>query len=102
MMAGYGKRHEYSSVFLVEFSGFDRRKIIRFVLIGMNCKMSKGDPRNTRNRIGIWRRKLILFRKHAMVVAILSLIGDIGFIKGGEAVVKFRPHQRKGLVVIMK
>ena len=69
MVARYGKRHKYFSVFFIKFAGFHGWKIIFFVFIIMYGKMTEAYPGQAGNGICVRRRKDVFFLKDSMVVA---------------------------------
>ena len=102
VVAGNRQRKKCFPISLHKFSCLNRRKIIGFVLIGMDGEMLEGDPRNTGYGIGVLRREPVLPCQNAMLTAVFSLVFQIALIKYAEILIIFRPHQRKGFVVLVK
>jgi hypothetical protein len=56
MMTGQGKRQQFTLSLCTDLTGFDGRKVVRLVFIGVDGKVPETDPGQGGNGIGVFRR----------------------------------------------
>ena len=92
VMAGQRQWHQNTTILLNKFSGFNRREIIWLILIAVNSKMLKTEPRNAGYCVSIFRRRCLWLAQYTMIMAEVLLMINIGSVKLREIFVLLRPH----------
>ena len=102
MVASDGQGHENLALLPEELARLYRWKVVRLVFVGVDGKVMERDPWDTGYGIGVFRWNFPRTGQHAVIVCASLLPIQIGLIKHREALIIFSPHERKGLVVLMK
>ena len=102
MMAGQGKRHKYFFTPLLKFPCFNAGKIICLVFITVHRKMFEIYPRNRRNRISVFRVRCVRLSENSVITAEFFLIVDITAVEFAKIFRIRCPHQRYGLIILVK
>lgn len=102
MVAGERKRHVYAPVLLVKLSCFHRWKVVRLVLVAVDGKMRKADPRYAGYGVRVRRRRGLGLAEYAVRAAKPRLIAQIGLIKIQKACLVRRPHEGKRMVILVE
>lgn len=93
MVTCYGQRHLQPSALREKTAGLDGRKEIWLILIGMNSKIVKGNPRHAGHGICIWRRHLVGLSQNPVIAAVTVLIVYLCVVEVPEIVVELSPHE---------
>ena len=102
VMAGKGQGQQALTLRLVEFTRLHGGEEVGLILIAVDGEVAEGHPGQAGHRAGVGRGRRLGLGQDAVIFTKASLVFQIPAVKHGKILVELRPHQGKGLVIVME